>query len=115
MERVVGMSEVKSRLAELIGEAKYGGTTFILRRHTQPMAVLMGIAEFERLQASATQSDNTVRSPLSSEMLRRQQGLMTRARSLRERLGAPEERLAELFADLPPEGDDFWLDVLETQ
>jgi len=43
MERIVGMSEAKSRLAELIGETTDGGTTFILQRHNQPVAVLMGI------------------------------------------------------------------------
>lgn len=113
MERVVGMSEAKSRLAELIGEAKYGGTTFILQLRRQPMAVLMGVDEFERLRASGGQSGNTARAPLSSEMLRRQQALMDRARPLRERLGPPEERLAEIFADLPPEEDDFWIEIEE--
>ena len=113
MERSVGISEAKSRLGELIAEAKYGGTTFILRRHNQPMAVLIGVDEFERLRAPAGQGGSPVQATLSPEMLRRQEALIARARSLRERLGPPEECLAELFADLPPEGDDFWIEIQE--
>jgi len=113
MERIVGMSEAKSRLAELIGEAKHGGMTFILRRRNQPMAVLMGVDEFERLRASAGQPDKTSQTRLSPEMLRRQQTLMARARALRQRLGRPEERLSEIFADLPPDGNNFWSEIEE--
>jgi len=113
MERMVGMSEAKSRLAELIGEAKYAGTTFILRRRNQPVAVLMGVNEFERLRAFAGQTNATVPRQLSPEMLRRQQTLVARARALRDRLGSPEERLAQIFADLPPEGDSFWSEIEE--
>ena len=113
MERMVGMSEAKSRLAELIGEATDGGTTFILQRHNQPVAVLMGVNEFERLRASGGQMDKTLPRQLSPELLRRQQTLVARARSMRDRLGHPEDRLAELFADLPPEGDNFWSEIEE--
>ena len=107
------MSEAKNRLAELIGQAKYEGRTFILRRRNQPMAVLIGVDEFERMRASLGRADNTGRTQLSPELLRRQQTLMARARSLRERLGLPEDRLAEIFADLPPEGDNFWSEIQE--
>ena len=113
MERMVGISEVKSRLAELIGEATDGGTTFILQRRNQPVAVLMGVNEFERLRAFAGQTNATVPRQLSPEMLRRQQTLVARARALRDRLGSPEERLAQIFADLPPEGDSFWSEIEE--
>lgn len=113
MERIVGISEAKSRLAELIGEAKHGGMTFILRKRNQPMAVLIGVDEFERMRASLGRADKSGRTQLSPELLRRQQTLMARARSLRERIGAPEDRLAEIFADLPPEGDNFWSEIQE--
>jgi len=46
-------------------------------------------------------------------MLRRQQTLVALARSMRDRLGHPEDRLAQLFADLPPEGDSFWSEIEE--
>lgn len=113
MQRVIGMSEAKRKLGELIGEAKYGGTTFILRRRNQPMAVLIGVDEFERLRAAAGETDNIGRNQLPPEMLRRQQALMAHARHLRGRLGPPEERLADIFADLPPEGDNFWSEMQE--
>ena len=113
MERVVDMSEARSSLAELIAQAKYEGRTFILRRGNQPMAVLIGVDEFERMRASLGRADESSRTQLSPELLRRQQTLMARARSLRERLGAPEDRLAEIFADLPPEDDNFWSEIQE--
>lgn len=113
MKRTVGVSEAKSRLAELIGEAKHGGTTFILRKRNQPMAVLIGVDEFERMRASAEQSDKISQTSLSPELLRRQQALVARSRALRQRLGRPEERLSKIFADLPPDGDNFWSELEE--
>ncbi len=113
MHRTVGMTEAKSKLAELVGQAKYGGRTFILQRRGQPMAVLIGIDEFERLQTSAARPGGGAQSPLPPELQPRQQTLVARAQRLRERLGPPEERLAELFAGLPPEDDDFWLELQE--
>jgi prevent-host-death family protein len=113
MERIVGISEAKNRLAEMVGEAKHGGMTFILRKRNQPMAVLIGVDEFERMRAFLGRTDKSSRTKLSPELLRRQQSLMARARSLRERLGAPEDRLAEMFAHLPPEGDNFWSEIQE--
>lgn len=115
MNRTVGMTEAKSKLAELVGQAKYGGRTFILERRGQPMAVLIGVDEFECLQTSAAGSDSKAQSPLPLELQRRQEALLVRACSLRERLGAPEDRLAELFADLPPEEDAFWLEIQEAR
>lgn len=114
MERAVGMAEAKSKLSELVGQAKYGGETFILQRRGQPMAVLIGVDEFERLQMAAQPNDVDVQSPLPPALLRRQQGLVARAKELRLQLGAPEERLAELFEDLPDQEDEFWVEILET-
>ena len=42
MEYTVGMAEAKSKLAELVGQVKYGGNRYILERRGQPMAVLIG-------------------------------------------------------------------------
>ncbi len=113
MEQVVGMAEAKSRLAELVGQVKYGGETFILQRRGQPMAVLVGVDEFERLQAASARSGAGVHSSLPPALLHRQQTLVAQAQSLRERLGQPAERLADFFADLPPADDNFWLEIEE--
>lgn len=112
MERIIGMAEAKSKLAELVGRVKYGGDRFILERRGQPMAVLIGVKEFERLQASA----NTAAAEppvISAELWRQQETLLAQARSLRARFGPPEQRLAEFLADMPPEDDVFWMEVLE--
>ena len=113
MGQAIGMAEAKSKLSELVGQAKFGGETFVLQRRGQPMAVLIGVDEFERLRASAARLDGGVRTPLPPALQRRQRALVARAQRLRERLGPPEERLAELFADLPPEDDIFWLEIQE--
>ncbi len=113
MERIVGMAEAKSKLAELVGQVKYGRDHYILERRGQPMAVLVSVEEFERLtaQASAAAPEHPVLSP---EVWRRQETLLAKARSLRDRFGPPEQRLAKLLTDLPPGDDAFWMEVLET-
>ena len=110
MEYTVGMAEAKSKLAELVGQVKYGGNHYILERRGQPMAVLIGVEEYERMQAGAAGGPPP---SLPPELRRRQEALLAQARSLRARFGPPEQRLAELFADLPPESDEFWVEVLE--
>jgi len=114
MNQVVGMVEAKSKLAELVGQVKYGGKRFVLERRGQPMAMLISVEEFERLRASAPEAGAAVDLSLPPELLRRQEALLAQARTLRARLGPPEDRLAELLADLPPENDDFWVDIQET-
>ena len=108
MEYTVGMAEAKSKLAELVGQVKYGGNHYILERRGQPMAVLIGVEEYERMHAGAGGPPL-----LPPELRRRQEALLADARRLRARFGPPEQRLAELFADLPPESDEFWVEVLE--
>lgn len=114
MERTVGMAEAKSKLAELVGEVKYGGKRFILERRGQPMAVLISVEAYEQLQTQVAAAAATSSSPLPPELRRQQEALLAQARSLRARFGPPEQRLAELLADLPPENDEFWQEVLET-
>jgi len=53
MYQIVGMEEAKSKLAELVGQAKYGGKRFLLQRRGRPMAVLVGVEEFEQIEAQA--------------------------------------------------------------
>lgn len=112
MERTIGMAEAKSKLAELVGQVKYGGDHFVLERRGQPMAVLVSVAEYERLQTQASAAAQP--QPLSPELWRRQEALLAQSRTLRAQFGPPERRLAELLADLPPADDTFWLEVLET-
>ncbi len=113
MKQTIGMTTAKSKLAELVGQVKYGKQIFILQRRGRPMAVLIGVDEYERLQAAATRPRADSPTPLPPHLLRRQRILVDRAQHLQERLGPPEERLAELFADLPPQDDDFWVEVQE--
>lgn len=112
MERIVGMAEAKSKLAELVGQVKYGGDHFVLERRGQPMAILISVEEYARLQAQSGAAPSPVQA-LSPEMQRRQEALLAQANSLRARFGPPEQRLAALLADLPPAGDEFWVEVIE--
>lgn len=50
---------------------------------------------------------------LPPKLRRRQEALLAQARRLRARFGPPEQRLAELLAELPPTADEFWVEVLE--
>lgn len=113
MEKAVGMTEAKSRLAELVGQAKYGGKTFVLERRGQPMAVLISVDEFERLKAAAGQPESAAGSPLPPDLAARQAELVARARRLEDHLGDPVAGLVELFGSLPPDDDGFWVEVLE--
>ena len=49
--------------------------------------------------------------PLPPELRQRQGQLVAQALRLRERLGDPVDGLAELLSTLPPEGDEFWLQI----
>lgn len=113
MERTIGMAEAKSKLAELVGQVTYGKDRYILERRGQPMAILIGVEEFEQLQAQA-QAGAAERVAHSSELWRQQEMLLAQARSLRARFGPPEQRLAQLLSDLPPADDVFWVEVLAT-
>jgi prevent-host-death family protein len=114
MSQVVSMVEAKSRLAELVGQVKFGGKQYILERRGRPMAMLISIEEYEQLRVQGAAAGLVV-SPLSPELQRRQTALVARARELRAQYGPPENRLAELFADLPPNDNDFWLEIEEAR
>lgn len=88
MERVVGMAEAKARLAELVGQVKYGGETFVLQRRGQPMAVLVGVDEFERLQTASARTGADPLSPLPSALLHRQQVLVAQSPNSERAFGA---------------------------
>jgi prevent-host-death family protein len=111
MNQVVGMVEAKSKLAELVGQVKYGGKRYVLERRGRPMAILINVEEYEQLQANA----KSPVSPLPSDLQRRQALLVERARELEKRLGDPVTGLAELFSGLPPADDSFWVEIQETR
>jgi hypothetical protein len=48
---------------------------------------------------------------LPLDLQRRQQALVAEAERLRLHLGDPVDGLASLFSDLPPEDDDFWVEI----
>lgn len=107
MDRYVSMVEAKSKLAELVWQAKYSGKRYILRRRGEPMAVLIGFEEYRRLQAETSTSE------LPPALRQRQEVLVARARRLEQRLGDPVDGLAALFEGLPPDDDAFWAEIQE--
>lgn len=111
MDKSIGMAQAKSKLAELVGRAAYGGERFILQRRGQPMAVLIGVDEYERLRRQ--ERDSSSARVLPPELHRRQEQLVVQAQHLRERLGDPVDGLVELMSTLPPNEDTFWLELAE--
>ncbi len=107
MDRFVSMVEAKSKLAELVGQVKYSGKRYILRRRGEPMAVLISFEEYQRLQAESPTP------ALPPALRQRQEALVTRARRLEHRLGDPVAGLAALFDGLPPDDDTFWAEIQE--
>lgn len=110
MTRTIGMAEAKSKLSDLVGRVAYGGELFILERRGRPVAVLISLEEYRRLQG-LKQIDR--KEPLSPELRRRQEELVAEARRLRARLGDPVQGLTELMSALPAEGEEFWLQLAE--
>jgi prevent-host-death family protein len=110
MDQAISMVEAKSKLADLVGQVAYAGKRFILERRGRPMAVLISVDEYRRLQ----ELEPTARGqPLPPELGRRQAQLIAQAHRLRARLGDPVDGLAELLSTLPPEGQEFWFQLVE--
>ena len=110
MEQLIGMAEAKSKFASLIGQTAYGGKRFILERRGQPMAVLIGVDDYQRLHALEQEAQRLQMTP---ELRQRQEKLVARARRLEAQSGDPVNRLAKLLSALPPEEDRFWVDIQE--
>lgn len=115
MEKVIGMAEAKSRLAEVVGQVVYGRERFILQRRGRPMVVMISVEEYERLKELAGIAAANSLSPLSPELHRRQEELVAQARRLEAQMGDPLERLAQLLSTLPPDEDRFWVDIHEAR
>jgi len=97
MDRFVSMVEAKSKLAELVGQVRYGGKRYILKRRGEPVAVLISLEEYRRLQSGKSEST------LPPALRQRQETLMLEARRLEQRLGDPVDGLA----------DGFWAEMQE--
>lgn len=50
MAKSVGMAQAKSKLADLVGRAAYKGERIVLERRGRPVAVLIGMDEYNRLR-----------------------------------------------------------------
>lgn len=49
MERVLGVTEVRSRFGEIVDRVQYQGDTVVLEKNGRPAAALIPIALFEKL------------------------------------------------------------------
>jgi prevent-host-death family protein len=47
----IGVDEAKSSFSEIMGRAAYGGQQFIIQRRGKPLAVVIGMAEYEEFLA----------------------------------------------------------------
>jgi prevent-host-death family protein len=51
--KTVAADDARVALGELINRAGYGGERIIITRHGKPLAVLVGMADLDRLEKSA--------------------------------------------------------------
>jgi len=110
MDQPVNMAAAKSKFSELVGQAAYGGKRYILEKHGHPMAVLIGISEYQRWQ----EMEKRIRGQaLPSNLRERQEKILIRAERLRETWGDPVGELVNLLAALPPKVDEFWFQLEE--
>lgn len=49
MERILGVTEVRSRFGEIVDRVQYQGDTVVLEKNGRPAAALIPIALFEKL------------------------------------------------------------------
>lgn len=47
----IGVAQAKSSFSEIMGRAAYGGQQFIIQRRGKPLAVVIGMAEYEEFMA----------------------------------------------------------------
>lgn len=52
MERVLGVTEVRSRFGEIVDKVQYQGDTVVLEKNGKPAAVLISFALFEKFLKS---------------------------------------------------------------
>ena len=69
--QTVNVIEAKSRFSELLSRTA-GGERFVIRRREKPIAVLVGLAELDRLEQAAQMAHNLALSLGQSEEILRQ-------------------------------------------
>ena len=110
MDQSINMAEAKSKFSELVGQAAYGGKRYILEKHGHPMAVLIGIKEYQRWQDMENRRKGQA---LPANLRDRQEKILVRAERLRETWEDPVGELVNLLATLPPKEDEFWFQLEE--
>jgi prevent-host-death family protein len=60
MAKTVSAMEVRNRLGDLLSRASYTGEQFIIERRGKPVAVLMGIEEYQRYLALKEEANPAV-------------------------------------------------------
>jgi len=108
MAKTVETTEARGNLADLAGRVATRGKRIVVQRRGQPLAVLIGMDEYDRLRAAGRRPRKDAISP---DLLQRQRTLVSRARQLRARHGDPVDGLAELLKSLPPANDSFWVEL----
>jgi prevent-host-death family protein len=58
MEHIISATEARARLGELIRHAAETGEAVIITRRSRPQAVLLSLAEYERLKANAKEEQS---------------------------------------------------------
>jgi len=109
MAKAVETAEAKGKLADLAGRVAARGKRIIVQQRGKPVAVLIGIEEYGRLQDHGRRRQPA----LPPVLVERQKALVARARRLRARHGDPVGGLAELLKSLPPATDPFWAEIAQ--
>ena len=72
----VNMTDVRPHLSELIGKAEHGGEKMVILRFGQPVAALVSMADFERIEEVI---DEETLGPRNPETGRRRGNALIRA------------------------------------
>lgn len=107
MDATVSIGEVKRDISELVNRVAYGGERIVLTSRGKPKAVLVSLADYERLQADEQQGRlqqweawMQKAEALSNEILARRQGQPLDVEMIEQAAKADlEERWDELFIE----------------
>lgn len=111
LSKSISLVQAQNQLAEIVDRAAHHRERFILEQHGRPMAVLLGMEDYQQLQRPDQSSPGDLLPP---GLLWRQEQLVTQAQQLQTRLGDPVDGLIELLSALPAGDGEFWLQVTET-
>lgn len=107
MDATVSIGEVKRDISELVNRVAYGGERIVLTSRGKPKAVLVSLADYERLQTDEQQGRlqqweawMQKAEALSNEILARRQGQPLDVEMIEQAAKADlEERWDELFIE----------------